>query len=247
MCVSVVSLKPVSMVSHRGLLPVVVLAAGAILGSLATAGGVDVWRALHWACKPLATLAIFLAAWRAAPPVSATYRRFVLVAIAFCLLGDVLLMLPMDLFVPGLVSFLLAHACFIAALRSDVRFAARWWPWLACLAFGAGMAVLLWPGMAPAMRGPVLLYVGVLATMAGQAVGRAIWLRAQRDARAASASYAGIGALLFMASDGLLAWDRFRTPLAWSALYILATYYAALWLIARSVERGPVAPTGGQG
>jgi uncharacterized membrane protein YhhN len=245
--VSAVSPKAVSTVSHAASLPVALLAAGAIVGALATTGGVDAWHALHWLCKPLATLAIFLAAWRAAPTVSAAYRRYVLAAIALCLLGDVLLMLPMDLFVPGLASFLLAHLCFIAAFRSDVRFAACWWPWLACLAFGACMAVLLWPGMAPAMRGPVLLYIAVLATMAGQAVARADWLRARCDSRAASARYAGIGALLFMASDGLLAWDRFRTPLAWSALYILATYYAALWLIARSVERGPVVPAGGQG
>jgi len=226
---------------------VTVLAAGAIAGALATGGGADTWHALHWLCKPLATLAIFRVAWRAVPPVSVAYRRYVLIAIVFCLVGDVLLMLPLDLFVPGLVSFLLAHACFMAAFCSDVRFAARGWPWLACLAFGAGMAGLLWPGMAAALRGPVLLYIGVLATMAGQALGRAAWLRARGDARAASARHAGIGALLFMVSDGLLAWDRFRTPLAWSALYILATYYAALWLIARSVERGPAAPTGGQG
>jgi uncharacterized membrane protein YhhN len=249
--VAAVSTKPVSTVSHGGW-RVALLAAGAIAGSLATSGGVDAWHALHWLCKPLATLAIFLVAWRAAPTVSAGYRRYVLVAIALCLLGDVLLMLPTDLFgrdlfIPGLLSFLLAHFCFIAAFRSDVRFAARGWPWLACLAFGAGMAVLLWPGMVPAMRGPVLVYIAVLATMAGQAVARAVWLRAQGDTRAVSARLAGIGALLFMASDGLLAWDRFRTPLAWSALYILATYYAALWLIARSVERGPVAHTGGQG
>jgi uncharacterized membrane protein YhhN len=244
---SAVSSTQVSPVFGRGFALVVLLAAGAIAGSLATHGGVDAWHWLHWFCKPLATCLIFLIAWRVARPVSVAYRRYVLIAIAFCLLGDILLMLPANLFVPGLVSFLLAHGLFIAAFSSDVRFAVRWWPWLACLGFGAGMGVLLWPGMAPGMRMPVILYICVLATMAGQALGRAFWLRAQHDARAISAGYAGMGAVLFMVSDSLLAWDRFSAPLPWSALYILATYYAALWLIARSVERRPTALTGGQG
>jgi uncharacterized membrane protein YhhN len=222
-------------------------AVAAIIGSLATHGGTDTWHWLHWTCKPLATLLIFLLAWRVRRPISETYRRRVLLGIAFCLLGDVLLMLPQDFFVPGLVSFLLGHVCFLAAFSSDARFAVRWQPWFGCLAFGALMAALLWPGIAPAMRPPVLAYVGVLATMAGQAVGRAWWLTSQGDARAASARYAAAGALLFMISDSLLAWDRFRAALPWAALYILATYYAALWLIARSVEHGAVVPTDEQG
>lgn len=234
-------------VSSRGFVFIALVAAGAIVGSLKTGGGADAWHWLHWICKPLATCLLFLLAWRASRPVSASYRRRVLFGIAFCLLGDVLLMLPQDLFVPGLVSFLVAHACFIAAFSSDVRFLVRWWPWIACLAFGAGMGFLLWPGIAPAMRAPVFLYIGVLATMAGQAVGRASWLRAQADVRAVSARFAAAGALLFMSSDSLLAWDRFRAALPWAALYILATYYLALWLIARSVERGPKALTSGQG
>lgn len=217
----------------------VAISAAAILGSLATHGGADAWHWLHWVCKPLATSLIWLSAWRVAQPVSEAYRRRVLWGIAFCLLGDILLMLPQDRFVAGLASFLLAHACFIAAFSSDVRFAARWQAWLACLAFGAGMAMLLWPGIAAPMRAPVLAYIGILATMAGQALGRASWLQKQGDARAASARYAGLGALLFMASDSLLAWDRFRAALPWAALYILASYYAALWLLARSVERAP--------
>ncbi|GLQ86819.1 lysoplasmalogenase [Dyella flagellata] len=234
---SAVSSTQVSPAPGRGVALVAATAAAAILGSLATHGGADAWHWLHWVCKPLATCLIFLSAWRVTRPVSEVFRRRMLFGLAFCLLGDIFLMLPQDLFVPGLASFLLAHVCFIAAFSSDVRFAARWQPWLGCLAFGAGMAVLLWPGIAPAMRVPVLAYIGVLATMAGQALGRASWLKAQGDARAACARSAGLGALLFMASDGLLAWDRFRAALPWATLYILGTYYAALWLLARSVER----------
>lgn len=218
----------------------------AIIGAIATHGGADAWHWLHWVCKPLATLLMLGLAWRAVRPVSVAYRRYVLIGLAFCLLGDILLMLPMDLFVPGLVSFLLAHGLFIVAFSIDVRFAARWWPWLLCLVYGAAMIFLLWRGIAAALRGPVLVYVVVLASMGGQALGRASWLNKQGDSRAVSARYAGAGAMLFMLSDSLLAWDRFHTALPLASLYILATYYAALWLIARSVERASTALTGGQ-
>lgn len=226
---------------------ILIVAVGAIVGALASSGTVDAWRWLHWLCKPLATVLILLMAWRATQPVSLAFRRRIVAGLVFCLLGDVLLMLPRDRFVPGLVSFLLAHVLFIAAFCGDVRFAARGWPWLACLAFGAVMMFLLWPGVAAALRVPVVLYVFVLASMAGQALGRVVWLREQGDARAISARHAAVGALLFMLSDSLLAWDRFRAALPWATLYILATYYAALWLIARSVERGAALSRGSQG
>jgi uncharacterized membrane protein YhhN len=219
----------------------------AILGALVTHGGADAWRWLHWVCKPLATLLMWVLAWRALHPVSAAYRRDILIGIALCLIGDVLLMLPGDLFVPGLVSFMLAHGWFIAAFSSDVRFAARWWAWLLCLLYGAVVTALLWRGIAGALRLPVLVYVVVLASMAGQALGRALRLRESGDARALSARHAAAGAMLFMLSDSLLAWDRFRAPLPLAGLYILATYYVALWLIARSVGRDAMASRGGQG
>jgi uncharacterized membrane protein YhhN len=221
-------------------------AALAIFGTLATHGGVDAWRWLHWVCKPLATLLMWLLAWRSLQPVSAVYRRDILIGIALCLIGDILLMLPGDLFVPGLVSFLLAHGLFIAAFSSDVRFPARWWAWFLCLVYGALMTALLWRGIAAALRIPVLVYVAVLASMGGQALGRAFWLREKDDVRALSARHAAAGAMLFMLSDSLLAWDRFHTPLPLVGLYILATYYAALWLIARSVDRGATTSRGGQ-
>jgi uncharacterized membrane protein YhhN len=237
-CMSAVSSTELSPAPQRMALLVVATAAAAITGALATRGGADAWHWLHWVCKPLASLLILLLAWREHPPVSETYRRRMLIGLAWCALGDVLLMLPQNLFVPGLLSFLLAHACFLAAFSSDARFAVRWPAWLACLGFGAVMVAALWPGVAPPLRAPVLVYVAVLASMAGQALGRASWFKAQADRRAGSARRAAAGALLFMASDGLLAWDRFRSALPWAALYILATYYAALWLLARSVQAG---------
>ena len=215
----------------------VVAALGAIVGagldeSLALEGG----RWLYWLCKPLATALVFVLVWRTAVPVSPVYRRRMLTGIAFSWLGDVFLMLSPQWFVAGLLGFLLAHLCFIAAFLSDKPLAAQPLPWLLCLGYGAFAAWLLWPGLDGVLHAAVPLYIAVLATMAGQAIGRALWLRAHRQPHAPAAQLAASGALVFMLSDSLLAWNRFMTPLPWSAVGVLGTYYLAMWLIGRSVD-----------
>lgn len=219
---------------------VALAAIGAILGDLLAAPDTaDGWRWLHWICKPLATVLLLAMAWRARPPLSLRYRRRVLIGLGFALLGDVLLMLPGDFFVPGLAAFLLGHLAFLAAWLDDSRFAVRPAAWLASLLAAVGLLWLLWPSVAAPLRVPVVVYALVLATMAGQAVGRAWQHTAADDALALPARRAAFGALLFMASDSLLAWDRFRHALPWSALWVLGTYYPAIGLIAWSVRRGP--------
>lgn len=205
-------------------------AAAAIAGALlAAADPGQGWRWLHWCGKPLATVLIFVLAWRARPAQSPRYRCWILAGIAGSLAGDVFLMLPGDLFVPGLLAFLLAHGCFIAAFLGDSRFAAPAWPLAACIAYGVVNLALLWAAIDAPLRVPVIVYVAVLAMMGGQA-----WARAQHGD--AAARLAARGALVFMFSDSVLAWDRFRGPLPLASLWVLAAYYLALWWIARSVQ-----------
>ncbi|MEW5836545.1 MAG: lysoplasmalogenase family protein, partial [Pseudomonadota bacterium] len=114
-------------------------AIGAILGDLLAAPDTaDGWRWLHWICKPLATVLVLAMAWRAPRPLSPRYRRRVLIGLGFALLGDVLLMLPGDFFVPGLAAFLLGHLAFLTAWLDDSRFAVRPAAWLASLLAAVG-------------------------------------------------------------------------------------------------------------
>jgi uncharacterized membrane protein YhhN len=207
---------------------VALAASAAIVGALLGAQAPG-WLWLHWLAKPLTTALIFALAWRARPAVSVRYRRGVLAGIAASLVGDVCLMLPGDLFVPGLLCFLVAHGCFIAAFLGDSRFARPAWPLVACLGYGAANLALLWRAIAAPLRVPVVVYVLVLASMGAQALARG--LRGDAAARLAAR-----GALVFMLSDTLLAWDRFRGPLPLASLWVLATYDLALWWIARSVH-----------
>ncbi|OOG40131.1 lysoplasmalogenase [Rhodanobacter sp. C06] len=210
-------------------------AAGAAIAGALLAREAPGWVWLHWVGKPLATVLILALAWRARPASSPRYRRWILAGIACSLAGDVFLMLPGDLFVPGLVAFLFAHACLIAAFLGDSRFAAPAWPLVACLAWGAANLALLWNAIDASLRVPVIVYVAVLATMGGQA-----WARMRMRRADAAAQLAARGALVFMLSDSVLAWDRFRGPVPLASLWVLAAYYLALWWIARSVQGVPV-------
>lgn len=214
------------------------VAAAAVVGALLAEAGPDRgWLWLHWFGKPAATALIWLLAWRARPAQSSRYRHWVLIGIACSLVGDVFLMLPGDLFVAGLLAFLVAHVCFIQAFLSDSRFAQLPLPWLGCLAFGAVNLMLLWNAIPTPLRIPVIAYVLVLAGMGGQALVRVRLFAQRRDPQTPAARLAALGALTFMLSDSVLAWNRFDGPVPLASLWVLSAYYLSLWWIARSVQR----------
>jgi uncharacterized membrane protein YhhN len=222
----------------RWLLPLIACAAaGAIVGGLVMAQNpASPWRWLHWIGKPLATALILLLVWLTRLPVSPRYRRWIAAGIGFSLIGDVLLMLPGDLFVPGLAAFLLGHLCFITAFVGDSQFAARPLLLLASLGYGAINLWLLWGSIGVPLRLPVIVYVVVLTGMGGQAMVRARSFSMKADPRARSARLGAIGALTFMLSDSLLAWNRFHAAIPGATLWVLSTYYLAVWWIACSVQ-----------
>jgi uncharacterized membrane protein YhhN len=209
---------------------VVIAVVGAITG--ATAGGV--WLPLHYVAKPLTTL-LMLGLAATAADADRRYRRWILLGLAFSLIGDVWLMLPGDYFVAGLIAFLLAHLAYISAFFPGLRWRAALPAGLCLTAYAAVNVLLLWPYLPAALQVPVLVYVVVLAVMAIVALGQRLQLSAP-GAGQRSAGWAAIGGLLFIASDSLLAWDRFTTGVPLAPLLILSTYYLAQWSIARSVS-----------
>ncbi len=193
------------------------------------------WLWLHYIGKPLTTLLILWLALSAQPAVDVRYRRAVLAGLVLSLIGDFFLMLPGDRFVPGLVAFLLAHVCYIIAFAPGSSGKARALAFLMVAAIAAGNLAGLLPRVDAALRIPVLAYVVVLATMSAFALAR-MWTPTVAHVLPRSARLAAIGAVLFMVSDSLLAWDRFAGGVPARALLVLATYYAAQWCIARSVR-----------
>jgi uncharacterized membrane protein YhhN len=180
--------------------------------------------ALNFIFKPLATLCVIAYAWpRGAGMV--LQRRWVLIGLVCSLAGDVALLWPQQGFLPGLVSFLLAHLAYLRAFTVQRRLAS--WPW-AFVAYAAVAGLILWrlwPGVPGALQAPVVAYVVCLASMAAQAT--VLWHGGVERGRVLA-----LGGALFVVSDALLATNKFAGPLPLASLWILSSYWAAQWCIA---------------
>ena len=113
-------------------------------------------KALEYLCKPL-TLALLIACALALDPADEAVRAWFVAALVLSLAGDVFLMLPRDLFVFGLGSFLLGHVAYIVGMHVDgvdgVRFLVGIGSWPCCLRCSErGSCGGCAPGPTPAWR-----------------------------------------------------------------------------------------------
>ena len=79
------------------------------------------------------------------------------------------------------------------------------------------------------MQVPVLVYILVILIMSGLAWERHLQLELPQTLFAAG------GAILFLISDAMLAWNRFRMKFKSTQILILDTYYVAQWALAMSL------------
>lgn len=149
--------------------------------------------------------------------------RWVWLALFFSWVGDILLMLPQDLFLFGLVSFLIAHLFYIRHF---------WGEWdrktqpvrpvylVGVALYLIGLMGLLFPVLGD-MRIPVLVYGVVISSMLLFAL------------HTGSSGYA-IGAKLFVISDSILALNKFNNPFLLAGSLIMLTYGLAQYYIVKS-------------
>ena len=163
-------------------------------------------RPLEYVCKP-ATLAVLIV-WAALGPAPSPWM---LAALAFSLLGDVLLMLPGDRFAAGLAAFLVGHVAYLAAFDTPLG---RWLAWTAVIVVATGWVSV--PVLAAVrssrLRPAIVVYGLALAGMTASAI-------------ASGDRIAAAGGLLFLASDSLLAWGRFVRPLPGGRVAVHVTYH----------------------
>lgn len=175
-------------------------------------------KALEYVCKPLTMVVLFAAA-LAMDADDTTVQAWFLVAIVLCLFGDVFLMLPQDLFVFGLGSFLLGHIAYIGGMLAGGVDAARFGVGALIVAVAVtiiGRRVLggVRRGSEPELAAPVLAYMAVISVMVATAFGT-------------GHPSAVVGAALFYSSDALIAWNRFLRETAHARLVIMVTYHLA--------------------
>ncbi len=181
---------------------------------------------LEYISKPAATAA-FLAMVATLDVTHNASWGWRIAAFAFCIAGDVFLMLPKDAFIPGLASFAVGQILFTVSFATGETTASRL---VIGLVVAIPLAAVLARRFVTAISSsghkelvlPVCVYMVVISAMAVGAIG--------------SGNAAAIaGALIFMASDSLIAETRFVKTQAWHSVGIMVTYHMALTGLAVSI------------
>lgn len=197
-------------------------AASFLLLALAAAAAVGDWVAVsagakvpEYVLKPLTMVVLIMAALQLDPSSEAA-RGALVVGLVLSLVGDVLLMVPGELFVPGLAAFLAAHVAYVVALWMLGVGLAGLLTGLVIVVIGAvvvGRRILAGAAAVDqALVGPVAAYLVVISAMVVSALGVASF-------------FAVVGALLFYASDAVLGWTRFVHDVPHGRVVVMTTYH----------------------
>ena len=170
-----------------------------------------------------------------------TSKKFLLGALIFSWIGDVVLMFqsmnPL-FFIGGLIAFLIGHIIYMILFnkekRSDmpqnssfVRIGL-----IAIAAYLIVMLTLLFPHL-ESMRLPVAVYALVISAMLATAVlSYSGWESSAND-------WILRGAILFVLSDSILAFNKFYQPIWLASFFIMVTYLAAQYAIVVGVLKLP--------
>ena len=162
-------------------------------------------------------------------------KRLFLLALFFALCGDTFLMIrSIDLFIPGLASFLIMQLFYISLFRQQITTdllgpgsLISLIPFLAC---AVALFIYISPALSDAIiRVSVAIYAASISIMSWLA------LRRRQSVSRVSFLFVFLGALLFMVSDSLIAIHRFIAPVPAQAFWIMSTYAAAQMLITLGV------------
>lgn len=170
-------------------------------------------------------------------------HKLMVAAFFFSWVGDVSLMLVFkneNLFLAGLVSFLITHLLYTVAFnRVDLRdkealLPKQIWKVTPLMLYMAVLFYFLIPGISSNEKTnpllvPVIVYAVAIANMVAFAVNR--YGRVNDD----SFKLVFAGALLFMFSDSIIAINKFLHPFATASIFIMALYITGQYLIAQGM------------
>ncbi len=213
---------------------------GAIAGELTGRHG------LVYACKPM--MMVVLGSWFffSSRRYGDRFTLLVQAGLFFALIGDIALMfdhLDQFYFVIGLGAFLIAQLCYAMGFGQNIADAGPNPGLLVGIfiaapiaAFGALFGMELLGQVDEQVLVPVGIYAAAISIMGIMA--------ALRFGRTFLPSYLMVlaGALLFIASDSILATSRFMRPVSHAGWSVLLTYAAGQWLIAAGCLRHVLDP-----
>ena len=200
----------------------------ALSASLAIYFGMSQMQLFLTIFKPLTTTLVITLLVLFHNPNNKYFYRIVLIALIFCLFGDVFL-LNDDYFIYGLSSFFIGHAFFIYAFCTLGGFKFYWQSLLVLLGINALFLSILIPNLGELLI-PVLAYVCCIMVMVWQGINLRIWKSHT------STKLIALAVVLFMISDSVIAINKFILPFDLSTVVILTTYWLSITLIANSTH-----------
>ena len=168
------------------------------------------------------------------------FHQLIFAGLVCALAGDILLSLQIvdpSFFMFGLIAFLFCHLCYFSAFLLDYRSSRApknsffFWMIAVFAAFCAGFFFYLKPNLG-SLQIPVLVYTLVISAMGVMA--------ASRFGRVNLLSFELVfyGALFFIFSDSILAYNKFIDPLPASGIFVMSSYMLAQYFIVYgSIER----------
>lgn len=183
--------------------------------------------------KPMLMIALLMLFFDKARKAVPKIKIYVFGALVFSLAGDVLLMFQQQdgrFFIFGLSAFLIAHVFYILYFRGAKKLNQATGSFSKTIAadlsvvYAIALLWVLFPRLG-SMKIPVLVYGIVISLMLVSAI------RAYVNLRSRFAILSILGAVLFVASDSLLAINKFHTPFADAGWMIMLTYGLAQFFI----------------
>lgn len=188
------------------------------------------YETLRYLTKPflIPVLVIyFLLQTRTAPPV---IKRYIVFALLFSWVGDILLMLETsneNFFLYGLLAFLVAHLFYInffIMAADELVPRLKWWLGIPVLVYYTLFMFLLYPELG-SMLWPVRIY-GLVISFMGVTALNMLFLHNKKAGR-----WMAAGAVFFILSDSLLAFNKFYRPIDQAGVMVMIAYGAAQCMI----------------
>ncbi|XP_071874066.1 lysoplasmalogenase TMEM86A isoform X3 [Bombus fervidus] len=182
-------------------------------------------------CLPIISLIVFVLLHGISLSQEYRFSRRILTGLIFSCIGDALLVWP-SCFTPGMCMFALAQIMYISAfgfIPLNIM--------LGTILYALCSLVIyaLMPGLNGILVFGVPVYTVLLTTMAWRAISRVQFYKVQRKELWTWTKLCScIGSICFLISDTLLGFHYFHTPLPYSQVSIMLTYYAAQLGIALS-------------
>jgi uncharacterized membrane protein YhhN len=191
---------------------------------------------IHFFTKPALMITLIMYFLSVTKSTNFKNKTLFISAMIFALLGDTFLMFQAQnplFFMLGLGSFLLMQIGYSIYFNREINFRKSFLQqksyWIIPVIIYAIILYKIVSEDVGAMKGAILAYTICIATMMLSAINR-FWQVEQSSFR-----WVFFGALFFMISDSILAFNKFTDPIPNAGFWIMSTYCLAQYLIVRGV------------